>query len=101
MPNIIQRQIKLEQINILSEPDQNIDCVQLAPIKGLVFSGCGAKAIAYSGFLKYIQQSQHLQSTTHVSGASSGALFATMFALGMDALDIQFIQTHLDMNLLR
>ncbi len=91
MPTMIQRRVKLQKTRIVNNLQHQILTTWLAPIKGLVFSGCGAKCIAYTGFLKQLECSPYLDIISHVSGSSSGALIATMVSLGMSAKDLEYI----------
>jgi VPS inhibitor protein D len=101
MPTMIQRRVKLQKTRIVNNLQHQILTTWLAPIKGLVFSGCGAKCIAYTGFLKQLECSPYLDIISHVSGSSSGALIATMVSLGMSAKDLEYIVSFMDIQQLR
>ncbi len=65
----------------------------LEPVKykGLVLSGGGAKGIAYAGLIKKLEENGSLEALTHLSGASAGALTATLVSMGFDSKDIFLI----------
>lgn len=68
--------------------------------KGLVLSGGGAKGVAYAGLLKSMEMTGNLETLTHISGASAGAMTASLVAMGMNPTDITKIVSELDFNLL-
>lgn len=51
--------------------------------RGLVLSGGGSKGIAYAGMLRAMHERGFLDSLTHVSGSSAGAMTASLLAIGM------------------
>lgn len=54
-----------------------------ATIEGLSLSGGGAKGIAYIGMLQGLFKDKRLEKITHISGASAGAMTASLLALGI------------------
>lgn len=77
----IKRQLK-RQTCIFSKTEQGY--ILIAPKhKGLVLSGGGSKGIAYIGMVKSMYEQGFIEQLTHVSGASAGAMAASLIALGM------------------
>ncbi|HAT8710045.1 TPA: VipD [Legionella pneumophila] len=66
--------------------------------KGLVLSGGGAKGISYLGMIQALQERGKIKNLTHVSGASAGAMTASILAVGMDIKDIKKLIEGLDIT---
>ncbi|MFJ1268101.1 patatin-like phospholipase family protein [Legionella lytica] len=91
------KQLKREKVEIIrDENDQYI--VQAEKHRGLVCSGGGAKGIAYMGMLKALQERGYLEQLTHVSGASAGAMTASLIAVGMNPEDMTKLVNELDIK---
>ena len=60
----------------------------------LVLSGGGLAGISYAGALKFISESGIGADIRHVSGTSMGAWFATAFALGIPAAELETMAHH-------
>ena len=61
----------------------------------LVLSGGGLAGLSYVGVLKFLAESGLGAGITHVSGTSMGAMFATAFALGISAADVETMVHHI------
>ncbi len=91
------KQLKREKVRITcDETGQYV--VQAEKHRGLVCSGGGAKGIAYMGMLKALQERGYLEQLTHVSGASAGAMTASLIAVGMSPEDMTKLVTELDIK---
>ena len=66
--------------------------------RGLVLSGGGAKGIAYLGLITALEERGHLKAITHVSGASAGAMTASLLAVGMKQDNINKLVSNLDIT---
>ena len=66
----------LEYKNKVSHADQ---------IDSLVFSGGGAKGLAYAGVIDELEQREMLKDIKMVAGASAGAIIALVFGLGYNS----------------
>ena len=64
--------------------------------KGLVLSGGGAKGIGYAGMIHSMDQRGIIKGLTHVSGASAGAMTASLLAVGMSSGNITKLVNELD-----
>jgi NTE family protein len=66
---------------------------QLTPSKptNLVFEGAGIRGIAYCGALQALQEQGMLQNVERVAGTSSGAITATLFAIGYTPAEMELI----------
>jgi len=58
-------------------------------ITRLVFSGGGAKGVVYPGSYRALQQTGVLSSVSDISGASAGAITASLIAIGMPSADFR------------
>ena len=68
------------------------------PVLGLALSGGGAKGVAYAGMIKEMEHQGKLKELTHLSGASAGAMTASLIAIGMSADDMEKVITKLNMS---
>jgi VPS inhibitor protein D len=94
MINLYPRQLKRKlQLNPLVDGSY-----RLIPLehKGLVLSGGGAKGIGYCGMMYSMEQRGILKGLTHVSGASAGAMMASLLAVGMSSADMIQLVSQLD-----
>ena len=68
------------------------------PFINLVFEGGGVKGLAYAGALKTLEERGVIQGVRRCGGVSAGAIFATLFALGYTAAELDEIvmETHFD-----
>lgn len=64
--------------------------------KGLVLSGGGAKGIGYAGMIHSMDVRGTIKGLTHVSGASAGAMTASLLAVGMSSTNISKLVNELD-----
>jgi VPS inhibitor protein D len=70
-------------------------------LKGLVLSGGGSKGISYVGMIQALDKNGDMKQLTHVSGASAGAMTASLLAIGMPHKDIkEFVEKLNIINLL-
>ena len=65
---------------------------------GLVLSGGGAKCIGYLGMIQAMYEQGFIQGLTHISGASAGALTASLMAFGVSQKNLTLIAEQLDIN---
>lgn len=96
-----QRELRKNTATIVKSGDKAAGfkyVLQSAPKKGLVLSGGGAKGLAYCGMIQEMHKQGFLQNLTHVSGASAGAMTASLIAIGMSPEDITTLATGLDIN---
>jgi VPS inhibitor protein D len=69
--------------------------------KGIVLSGGGAKAIAYAGVYRALENEFYsLNHVTHISGASAGAMTAMLIAMGFSADEFEKIVKHVNLKAL-
>lgn len=61
------------------------------PPENLIFTGGGAKGIAYIGSLRFLEEQNLLQKLSRAAGTSAGAFTATLVSLGKDSLEIEKI----------
>lgn len=66
--------------------------------KCLVLGGGGAKGITYLGFIKSAEERGLLEQITHISGASAGAMTASLLAVGMDHNSFNILLPNLDIG---
>lgn len=66
--------------------------------KGLVISGGGARGIVYAGMIEEMSKGGFLEGLTHVSGASAGAMTASLVAVGLKAEEIKQIIQQLNVK---
>jgi NTE family protein len=55
----------------------------------LIMSGGGAKGVAYTGVLKYLEEQNKLDNIKNYAGASAGAIFSLIFYLGYNYEETQ------------
>lgn len=67
-------------------------------ILGLVLSGGGAKGVAYAGLYHALSEQKTIHSIRAISGASAGAMSASLIALGLSADDFECIVTQLKLS---
>ncbi|USQ13163.1 patatin-like phospholipase family protein [Legionella lytica] len=91
------KQLKREKVSIICDENGQY-VVQSEKHRGLVCSGGGAKGIAYMGMLKALQERGYLEQLTHVSGASAGAMTASLIAVGMSPEDMTKLVNELDIK---
>lgn len=91
------KQLKREKVSIICDENGQYT-VQAEKHRGLVCSGGGAKGIAYMGMLKALQERGYLEQLTHVSGASAGAMTASLIAVGMSPEDMTKLVNELDIK---
>jgi VPS inhibitor protein D len=89
------KQLKRQKIGIVKNDTGSYMIMPPQP-KGLVLSGGGAKGIAYGGMIDALDKRGYLQQLTHVSGASAGAMTASILAVGMSAQNIGKLVSALD-----
>ena len=90
----IERRLKKKQHSIQRTDHGYI--ITAPTIRGLVLSGGGAKGIAYAGMIEAMTERGFIRQLTHVSGASAGAMTASLLAIGMDHQDITRLISELD-----
>lgn len=66
------------------------------PYTNLVFEGGGVKVVAYCGALDVLEQAGVLRQVTAVAGTSTGAITATLVALGYSPAELR--ETMLELN---
>ncbi|MFA6448043.1 MAG: patatin-like phospholipase family protein [bacterium] len=59
------------------------------PFINLVFEGGGVKGLAYAGVLKTLEERGVIEGVRRCGGVSAGAIFATLFALGYTAAELE------------
>jgi NTE family protein len=59
------------------------------PFANLVFEGGGVKGLAYAGTLKSLEERGVINGVRRCGGVSAGAIFATLFALGYTAAELE------------
>lgn len=91
----IERRLKREQLTIEALTDGSIVLKQTH--KGLVLSGGGAKGITYAGMIQAMEEQEFLAQLSHISGASAGAMTASLLAIGMPAADITSLVKNINM----
>jgi VPS inhibitor protein D len=91
------KQLKREKVRIIRD-EYGQYVVQSEKHRGLVCSGGGAKGIAYMGMLKALQERGYLEQLTHVSGASAGAMTASLIAVGMSPENMTKLVNELDIK---
>lgn len=91
------KQLKREKVSIIRD-EYGQYVVQSEKHRGLVCSGGGAKGIAYMGMLKALQERGYLEQLTHVSGASAGAMTASLIAVGMSPENMTKLVNELDIK---
>ncbi|WP_133135665.1 patatin-like phospholipase family protein [Legionella rowbothamii] len=91
------KQLKREKVSIIRD-EYGHYVVQSEKHRGLVCSGGGAKGIAYMGMLKALQERGYLEQLTHVSGASAGAMTASLIAVGMSPESMTKLVNELDIK---
>ncbi len=64
--------------------------------RGLVLSGGGSKGIGYAGMIRAMNECGFIQELTHVSGASAGAMIASLIAVGLSSEHITNIVCQLN-----
>ena len=96
MQNCPQRDLRKKRSNIVKLDNHYV--LKSAPKKGLVLSGGGPKGLAYCGMIQAMHENGFLQNLTHVSGASAGAMTASLIAFGMSPDDIIKLATRLDIK---
>jgi len=62
-----------------------------APLQALAFSGGGIKGLAYAGALKALEAAKIMPGIKRFSGASAGAITATLLAAGYDSAGIETV----------
>lgn len=60
-----------------------------APLQALAFSGGGIKGLAYAGALQALEAAKLMPGIKRFSGASAGAITATLLAAGYDAVSLE------------
>ena len=97
MPNPNPRKLK-RKFSLIPLPESQ--SYRLIPLehKGLVLSGGGAKGIGYCGMINSMENRGIIKGLTHVSGASAGAMMASLVAVGMNSEDIFQLVTKLDIK---
>lgn len=60
-----------------------------APLQALAFSGGGIKGLAYAGALRALETAKIMPGIKRFSGASAGAITATLLAAGYDAASME------------
>ena len=65
--------------------------------RGLVLSGGGAKGIGYAGMNKAMAERGFIKNLTHISGASAGAMTASLMAIGISPENITALATELNL----
>ena len=83
---------KLEELPP-SHPSKFVRTCDISPLKNIVFSGGGARGVAFAGVVKAFEEFKvsgtPFRSTIEsVSGSSAGAITAALFATGSSALDL-------------
>lgn len=66
-------------------------------IKDLVLSGGGAKGVAFSGAVKALEESGHLDKISNLRGSSAGAITAAVLACGMTHAQIDKLLDDIDL----
>lgn len=67
--------------------------------KAAVFSGGGARGVAYAGMIDAMSAKEgFIEGLTHVSGSSAGAMTASLLAIGMSAENIKKIILELNLK---
>ena len=68
------------------------------PFRNLAFQGGGAKALAYHGALRVLEEEGILESIERVAGTSAGATLATMLSLRLNVAEIMDVYSEFDVE---
>lgn len=90
------RELKRNFYEITKAPDGMYEIKPTQPL-GFVASGGGMKGIGYAGIIKAFHERDLIKGFTHVSGASAGAMTASLLAVGMEHTNIEKLVSNLDL----
>ena len=79
---------KRSHLQVIANKDGSVT-IKSPPYRGLSLSGGGTKGISYSGLLQAMTERDMLREITEVSGASAGAMAASLIALGVPSSDFE------------
>ena len=91
------KKLKRQKVELLKTVDGQYTIVPPKK-RGLTLSGGGTKGIAYVGMIRSLDEKGQLKELTHVSGASAGAMTASLIAVGMSSENIATLVSELDLK---